>query len=72
MNFVELLVNTEDKKLEIDWEDEIIVGTCLTRDGKVVHRPCCRKKRRHRSRLAAEDAAADDGASDTESTEKGA
>ena len=27
----------DEKKISIDWEDEIIAGTCLTRDGKIVH-----------------------------------
>ncbi|MBT3929286.1 MAG: NAD(P)(+) transhydrogenase (Re/Si-specific) subunit alpha, partial [Rhodospirillaceae bacterium] len=36
-NFVELLVDKDEKKITVDWEDEIIVGTCLTRDGKIVH-----------------------------------
>ena len=72
MNFVELLVNTEDKKLEIDWEDEIIVGTCLTRDGKVVHTALLPDEEKAPEPAPSEDAAADDSASDTESTEKGA
>ena len=37
LNFIELMVEKDEKKIAIDWEDEIIVGTCLTRDGKVVH-----------------------------------
>ncbi|MHA1524795.1 MAG: Re/Si-specific NAD(P)(+) transhydrogenase subunit alpha [Alphaproteobacteria bacterium] len=37
LNFVSLLVDTESKALKIDWDDEIVQGTCLTRDGKVVH-----------------------------------
>ncbi len=36
-NFIEPLINTETGALEIDWEDEIITGTALTRDGAVVH-----------------------------------
>mgnify|MGYP001495744056 FL=1 len=36
-NFVQLLVNQEEKKIKIDWEDEIIKGVGLTRDGKIVH-----------------------------------
>jgi NAD(P) transhydrogenase subunit alpha len=31
------LVDAESKALKIDWEDEIIKATALTRDGKVVH-----------------------------------
>jgi NAD(P) transhydrogenase subunit alpha len=37
LNFLTPLVDTEQKALAIDWEDEIIVGTALTRDGAVVH-----------------------------------
>ncbi|MDE0780791.1 MAG: Re/Si-specific NAD(P)(+) transhydrogenase subunit alpha [Alphaproteobacteria bacterium] len=72
MNFVELLVNSEDKKLEIDWEDEIIVGTCLTRDGKVVHAALLPEGEKAVEPAATEDVAAEDGASDTDSPEKGA
>jgi NAD(P) transhydrogenase subunit alpha len=72
MNFVELLVNTEDKKLEIDWEDEIIVGTCLTRDGKVVHAALLPEEKKTAEPALTEDVAAEDGASDTDSPEKGA
>jgi len=35
-NFIELLIGKEGG-LEINWDDEIIAGTGLTRDGKVVH-----------------------------------
>lgn len=35
--FVTLMIDKETKGLKIDWEDEIIKGTGLTRDGKVVH-----------------------------------
>jgi len=37
LNFVELMINKETSELEIDWEDEIITGSCLTREGKIVH-----------------------------------
>ncbi|MBS28970.1 MAG: NAD(P)(+) transhydrogenase (Re/Si-specific) subunit alpha [Alphaproteobacteria bacterium] len=37
MNFIELMVDKDEKELAIDWEDEIIAGTCLTRDRKIVH-----------------------------------
>lgn len=36
-NFIEPLVDTESGELKVDWEDEIITGTALTRDGAVVH-----------------------------------
>lgn len=35
-NFLDLMI-TADGGVEIDWEDEIITGCALTRDGKVVH-----------------------------------
>ena len=38
LNFVSLLVDAETKALKIDTEDEIIAGTLVTRDGKVVHK----------------------------------
>ncbi len=37
LNFLTPLVDPESKTLNIDWEDEIITGTLVTRDGKVVH-----------------------------------
>ena len=37
LNFVTLLIDKESKALKVDWEDEIIKGTALTRDGAVVH-----------------------------------
>lgn len=36
-NFISLMVDPETKKLKVDWEDEVITGTNMTRDGKVVH-----------------------------------
>ena len=37
LNFITPLIDAETKSLKIDWEDEIITGTCLTKDGQVVH-----------------------------------
>jgi H+-translocating NAD(P) transhydrogenase subunit alpha len=37
LNFMELLINTEEKALKIDWEDEIVIGTALTKNGEIVH-----------------------------------
>lgn len=37
LNFITPLVDAEAKTLSIDWEDEIIAGSGLTRDGAVVH-----------------------------------
>lgn len=36
-NFLQPMINKETGALEMNWEDEIIQGTGLTRDGKVVH-----------------------------------
>jgi NAD(P) transhydrogenase subunit alpha len=36
-NFVELLIDKESGKIAINWDDEIIAGTALTRDGAIVH-----------------------------------
>ncbi|MDH3739924.1 MAG: Re/Si-specific NAD(P)(+) transhydrogenase subunit alpha, partial [Alphaproteobacteria bacterium] len=36
-NFVEPMIDKETQQLAVDWEDEIIAGSCLTRDGKIVH-----------------------------------
>lgn len=36
-NLLQLLVDGESKSLAIDWEDEIVKGTCITHDGKIVH-----------------------------------
>ncbi len=37
LNFITPLVNPESKSLEIDWDDEIITGCLVVRDGAVVH-----------------------------------
>ncbi|OUR79908.1 NAD(P) transhydrogenase subunit alpha [Alphaproteobacteria bacterium 46_93_T64] len=36
-NFLQPMINKETAALEMDWADEIVKGTGLTRDGKVVH-----------------------------------
>ncbi|OUS14549.1 NAD(P) transhydrogenase subunit alpha [Rhodospirillales bacterium 47_12_T64] len=36
-NFFELLFDKETKNLKIDWEDEIVKGTCVTHEGSIVH-----------------------------------
>ncbi len=36
-NLIALFTDTENKTLKIDWEDEIIKGIALTRDGTIVH-----------------------------------
>ncbi|MEM1138310.1 MAG: Re/Si-specific NAD(P)(+) transhydrogenase subunit alpha [Pseudomonadota bacterium] len=37
LNFITLFVDAESKSLKIDWDDEIVTGTCLTKDGAVIH-----------------------------------
>ena len=37
LNVLALMIDGESGALAIDWEDEIIAGMALTRDGKVVH-----------------------------------
>ena len=36
-NFLTLLIDKETKALKINWEDEIMKGVALTRDGQIVH-----------------------------------
>ena len=36
-NFLAPLIDEETKALAIDWDDEIVIGTCLTRGGEIVH-----------------------------------
>ncbi len=37
LNFLSAFVDAETGKIAFDWEDEIIKGVLLTRDGKIVH-----------------------------------
>ena len=37
LTFLEILVDKNTKELAINWDDEIVKGTALTRDGAVVH-----------------------------------
>jgi NAD(P) transhydrogenase subunit alpha len=37
LTFVDTLIDKKEKKLAINWDDEIVKGTALTRDGAVVH-----------------------------------
>ncbi len=36
-NFVQLLTDKESKEMKIDWGDDLVKGTCVTRDGEIVH-----------------------------------
>jgi NAD(P) transhydrogenase subunit alpha len=35
--FLETMIDKKEKKLAINWDDEIVKGTALTRDGAIVH-----------------------------------
>jgi H+-translocating NAD(P) transhydrogenase subunit alpha len=35
--FVETLIDTANKALAVNWDDELVKATCLTRDGAIVH-----------------------------------
>jgi NAD(P) transhydrogenase subunit alpha len=37
LNFVELLIDKKSKTLAVNWDDEIVKATALTRDGAVIH-----------------------------------
>jgi NAD(P) transhydrogenase subunit alpha len=37
LTFVDTMIDKKEKKLAINWDDELIKGTALTRDGAVVH-----------------------------------
>jgi NAD(P) transhydrogenase subunit alpha len=37
LNFITPLVDKQTKTLKIDWDDEIVKGTLVTRDGRIVH-----------------------------------
>lgn len=36
-SFLETMVDKESKALKVDWEDELVKATLLTREGKIVH-----------------------------------
>jgi NAD(P) transhydrogenase subunit alpha len=37
LTFLDILIDKKDKKLAVNWDDEIVKATVLTRDGAVVH-----------------------------------
>jgi NAD(P) transhydrogenase subunit alpha len=37
LTFLETMIDKKEKKLAINWDDEIIKGTALTRDGAIIH-----------------------------------
>ena len=38
LNFFMILIDNDTKELNIDWEDEIITGTALTKNGEIIHK----------------------------------
>ncbi len=44
LNLLNLINDTDSKKLAIDWDDEIIQGVCMTRGGEIVHPNFAEKK----------------------------
>jgi NAD(P) transhydrogenase subunit alpha len=37
LTFLETMIDKKEKKLAVNWDDEIVKGTALTRDGAIVH-----------------------------------
>jgi len=37
LNLLSLIIDKESRKMAIDWDDEIIQGVALTKDGKIIH-----------------------------------
>ncbi len=36
-NFFKILIDDDTNEINIDWEDEIIIGTALTKNGEIIH-----------------------------------
>lgn len=37
LNFIELMIDKKEKALKVDWDDEIIKGTLIAKDGQIIH-----------------------------------
>jgi NAD(P) transhydrogenase subunit alpha len=37
LNFIKPFVDADSGELELNWEDEVVVGTLVTKDGKIVN-----------------------------------
>jgi len=37
LNFFMILIDSETNEINIDWEDEIVTGTALTKNGEIIH-----------------------------------
>ncbi|MBV8792360.1 MAG: Re/Si-specific NAD(P)(+) transhydrogenase subunit alpha [Pseudolabrys sp.] len=38
LTFIDTLIDKKEKKLAVNWDDELVKGVTLTRDGKIIHR----------------------------------
>ncbi len=59
LNFLTPMIDEETKSLKIDLEDEVVNGTLVTKDGKIVH-PLLTQQKQEDAADNAEDAAGDD------------
>ena len=62
--FLQLMIEGGRDTLAIDWEDEIIKGTCITRDGAIVHPALAEQARAAESGEAETEEAAGEGKAD--------
>ena len=62
--FLQLMIEGGRDTLAIDWEDEIIKGTCITRDGAIVHPALAEQARAAESGEAETEEAAEEGKAD--------
>jgi NAD(P) transhydrogenase subunit alpha len=37
LTFIDTMIDKKEKKLAVNWDDELIKATLLTRDGAIVH-----------------------------------
>jgi NAD(P) transhydrogenase subunit alpha len=37
LTFLDTMIDKKEKKLAVNWDDEIVKGTVLTREGSIVH-----------------------------------
>ena len=35
--FLEIMIDKKEKKLAVNWDDDLIKGTLIAKDGKIVH-----------------------------------
>ena len=66
LNFLELLIDKETKKLAIDMDDEIVAGTLVTRDGAVVHPALAPAEAKKKAEAAGEQGTGDESEAGSE------